>query len=178
MDTRESLILAHLDLARSIAVKFGRANGHDHATIEDHIGEASMALVRAVDAHDSSRGPIEPYVQTAVQNAVAREYFRTLPPEDISIESLDRLIEAGADFGEGCGLASVVGDDVAKYILGRVAVVGPARDRCILALRLGLIGPPSTFPEIAEAIGITPDAARMAFNRAVSSLAKISCEAA
>jgi len=146
------LIEAHLPLVGAVAARFGGRG----EPIEELAQVGALALVRAIDRRDPSRGELSAYVARCVEGEIRRHLrdraFVVRIPRRAQREGRPREalpLEEDLDPADGEGLDEVLLD---RALVASLARTLDERERRILALRFfGDL----TQAEIAERIGIS-----------------------
>ncbi|MEZ6130500.1 MAG: sigma-70 family RNA polymerase sigma factor [Planctomycetaceae bacterium] len=150
-DVRNEIMEANQRLVVSNASKFVRSG----VPLADLVSEGNLALIKAVDAFDISRGyRLSTYATFAIRRHLSRYVQREqkrIPVQ--SDEPLDPLV----DNVEAEWLDVHPGDLVNEILAGL-----PARERAIVQMRFGLTadGQPKALDQIAKEFGISKERVR------------------
>jgi RNA polymerase sigma factor (sigma-70 family) len=138
---------------------------HNREDAEDITSGVFRKFLIGMDRFDPSRGSVMTWVVTMARNAVIDHYRRTRPSAG-EVESLDDATAASLADGRPSPLrAMIVDEEIAR--VRRFLDRQPAEIREMFSLRFeqGL-----RVREVAEVMGLSPDAAKQRFSRAFRKL--------
>lgn len=148
--------------------RYARARVPSDADAEDVTSEVFARAIRSADRYDPSRGATGAWIVGIARHVVADFWRRRKPEdpvEDVTEPGNQAAIGAGdrtADPGERMGELDVLRSALAVLF---------DREREAVSLRFGA---EMSSPEIGDALGISPTAARMLVHRAVTKLREVS----
>ncbi len=155
-DVRNRIALSNQGLVRSIAGKFDSGP----LEIDDLVSEATIALMRAIDTFDVSRGF---RLSTYATHAMYRHLVRILRRERrIAAQVPDERVEPAIDNVDPEWL-DLHPSELVSRLMGEI----PQRERRMVQLRFGLAGEDSgmTYQEIAAEFGVSSEWVRQSVIR-------------
>jgi RNA polymerase primary sigma factor len=163
--TRNRIVCANLRLVVKIAARRKR-NGQD---LSELISDGNLALFRAVEGFDASRGlKFSTYAWSAIENALRRRASRrdrrAVVEFDPALESGDAPAERREQHEQACA------HEVAAIVAWNTA--GLTRlERTIIQRRYGLDGSPAmTLDQVCQEVGRTRERVRQVQNRALQKI--------
>lgn len=168
---RQQIVRANLRLAASIA----RRHASGEAEFMELLGEGVIALTRAADGFDISRGNrFSTYATWALMKAYARAASRMRVRQARSEGGEERLAEMADARAAAAGRNALDRDQVAA-LLSRL----PVRERSVLAGHFGLEGfaTPVNYDELGRMLGISAGSVRRIEARAILRLRQMAAAA-
>lgn len=141
--------------------RYVRARLPSDADAEDVTSEVFTRAMGSIDRFDDARGSEGAWIIGIARNTVA-DFWRRRRPEDPT----DEPPETGSSTWDDEAADHAIRHDEARSVLAHLARLSD-REREAVALRFGA---ELRSPEIGEAMGISPTAARMLVHRAVMKL--------
>lgn len=167
---KNQIIKANLRLVVSIAKK----HVGSHADFFELISDGNMALIRAVEKFDFSRGnKFSTYASWAIMNRFARAIPEENHRRDRFVTGHEALFEGAADTRADEFEAEIAVKRVRETVNGMLEKLEP-RERRVLESRFGLGGAAElTLEQLGRELGITKERVRQIESRAQDKLRKI-----
>lgn len=169
------LVESHLPMAELISLEYARIPG---CVIDDLRSESFIAVMKAAEAFDPSRGEFPALASRAIRNRLNTLYAKQLKLANRFPKSLDEPIEWGHDGGSGADpneeylidTKAVVTNEVRRLetsrALGLALKALTPRERMVIeGLRLG-----KTYPEMATSLGVSKQAVHKTSRAALDKL--------